>query len=232
MTMKAEKQFDFYEFAGIVLPGAILIAGLSRVVPSIGSVVPVKDISLGSLGLFLILAYAAGHVLQSIGNLIEFLWWYFPGMPTDWVRTDRGHLLSPLQRNALEQQLPKKLVLEGAFSFSTVTAKQWFAISRQIYAAVAAATRASRIDTFNGNYGLNRGLAAAFLLVGIAVVIENRAHWPYTVALACAVALALLRMHRFGRHYARELFVQFLQLPLAEGSPDKKLIIPESSSGE
>lgn len=230
--MKADKQFDFYEFAGIVMPGAILIAGLSRVVPSVGSVIAVKDISLGSLGLFLILAYAAGHVLQSIGNFIEFVWWFFPGMPTDWVRADRGHLLSPSQRSALEQQLPKKLALEGPFSFSTITAEQWFALSRQVYAAVAAATRASRIDTFNGNYGLNRGLAAAFLLVGVAVVIQDRAHWPYAVALACAAALALLRMHRFGRHYARELFVQFLQLPLPDGTPDKKPIILESSSGD
>jgi hypothetical protein len=232
MSMKADKQFDFYEFAGIVMPGAILIAGLSRVIPSVGAVIAVKDMSLGSLGLFLILAYAAGHVLRSIGNFIEFLWWYFPGMPTDWVRTDRGHLLSPPQRSALEQQLPKRLALEGTFSFSCVTAKQWFAISRQVYAAVAAATRANRIDTFNGNYGLNRGLGAAFLIVGIAVVIQDRAHWPYAVALAFAAALALLRMHRFGRHYARELFVQFLQLPLPDGTPDKKTIILESSSGD
>jgi hypothetical protein len=230
--MKADKQFDFYEFAGIVMPGAILIAGLSRVVPSVGSVIAVKDISLGALGLFLILSYAAGHLLQSIGNFLEFLWWHFPGLPTDWVRTDRGHLLSPAQRSALEQQLPKKLTLKGSFSFTAVTAKQWFAISRQVYAAVAAAKRSNRIDTFNGNYGLNRGLAAAFLVAAVVTLIQSRINWPYAVGLVLAASLALLRMHRFGRHYARELFVQFLQLPIPDATPDKKPIILESSGGD
>jgi hypothetical protein len=230
--MKADKQFDFYEFAGIVMPGAILIAGLAQLIPAVGSVITVKDISLGSLGLFLILAYAAGHLVQSIGNFLEFAWWWYPGMPTDWVRSDRGHLLSPSQRSALEQQLPKKLALEGSFSFSAVSAKQWFAVSRQVYAAVAAATRSSRVDTFNGNYGLNRGLAAAFLVLGIVTLIQSRANWPYALGLAIAAALALFRMHRFGRHYARELFVQFLQLPMPENADEKKhLILDASASG-
>jgi hypothetical protein len=47
--------------------------------------------------------------------------------------------------------------------------------------------------------------------------------------LAVAIA-ALYRMHRFGRHYARELFVQFLQLAMPEGADQKKIITTEGAN--
>lgn len=226
--MKADKQFDFYEFAGIVMPGAILLVGLTQVSPKIAAVIPSKDMSLGNLGVFLILAYAAGHLLQAAGNLVENLWWYLPGMPTDWVRTDTGHLLSPGQRSTLQEQLPAKLGLSSSFSFDNVDPKAWFGITRQVYAAVAAAGRSGRVDTFNGNYGLNRGLGASLLIVAIILLTDDRSNWPYAIGLAAAALAALYRMHRFGRHYARELFVQFLQLPIPPENPQKKAVITEA----
>ena len=62
--MKADKNFDFYEFAGIVMPGAILIFGLAQAETLIAQTIPLSDMSIGSLGVFLILAYAAGHLVQ------------------------------------------------------------------------------------------------------------------------------------------------------------------------
>lgn len=226
--MKADKQFDFYEFAGIVMPGAILLVGLTQISPRMAAVIPSEDMSLGNLGLFLILAYAAGHLLQAAGNLVENLWWFFSGMPTDWIRTNTGHLLSLGQRSALQEQLPAKLNLSSPFSFSGVDAKAWFGITRQVYAAVAAAGRSGRIDTFNGNYGLNRGLGASLLIVDFLLLFDDHTNWPYAIGLAAAALAALYRMHRFGRHYARELFVQFLQLPLPPESQQKKSVITEA----
>jgi hypothetical protein len=228
--MKADKQFDFYEFAGIVMPGAILLVGLAQVIPQIAALIPVKEMSLGSLGVFLILAYAAGHLVQTVGNFIEFVWWFFPGMPSDWVRADRGQLLSSSQRTVLQDQLPAKLGLPSPFSFASVDTKAWFAITRQIYAAVAGAGRAARIDTFNGNYGLNRGLGASLLVVAIVVLIDSYLNWPYALGLSVAALAALYRMHRFGRHYARELFVQFLQLPVPPDGQQKKTLITAAGS--
>jgi hypothetical protein len=37
-----------------------------------------------------------------------------------------------------------------------------------------------------------------------------------------ALALAIYRMHRFARLYAREVFVQFLQLPAREFPKEEK----------
>jgi hypothetical protein len=227
--MKADKQFDFYEFAGIVMPGAILIAGLAQAVPNIGAIIAVKDMTLGTLGLFVILSYAAGHLVQTVGNALEGLYWLFSGIPTDWIRTGRGHLLSQGQRTALEEQVPKKLGLRAPFAFKHLDKKEWFSITRQIYAAVAAANRANRIDVFNGNYGLNRGLAASLLLVAAVVIIQDHHHWPYSCGLALAALAGIYRMQRFARHYARELFVQFLQLPLNGTSDTKSLIVDPST---
>ncbi|MBL8809844.1 MAG: hypothetical protein JNM43_06665, partial [Planctomycetaceae bacterium] len=105
--------------------------------------------------------------------------------------------------------------------------KAWYGITRQIYAAVSAAGRAGRVDTFNGNYGLNRGLAASLLTIAILVLFTGRSNWPYSVGLLLGAIAALYRMHRFARHYARELFVQFLQLPMPPDGPQKKLVITE-----
>ena len=43
--------------------------------------------------------------------------------------------------------------------------KKWWPISRQIYADVAKNGKPDRIDTFNGNYGLTRGLTASGLVL-------------------------------------------------------------------
>ncbi len=228
--MTADKQLNFYEFAGIVMPGAILLVGLGQALPHLAAFVPSTDMTLGTLGVFLILSYAAGHLVQTVGNFVEFLWWYFAGMPSDWVRTDRGHLLSADQRKALEKQIPGKLGLHSDFSFAAVDAKAWFNLTRQAYAAVAAAGRAERIDIFNGNYGLNRGLGSSLLAVAVVTLIDDYTKWPYAVGLAIASLAALYRMHRFGRHYARELFVQFLQLPVPLDASPKKVLITDIES--
>jgi hypothetical protein len=80
---------------------------------------------------------------------------------------------------------------------------------REVYAAVADAKRAGRVDTFNGNYGLMRGLAAAILVLLIAAMAVGKG-LLVAGAFAIMFLLALQRMHRFGKHYAMELFIQFL----------------------
>jgi hypothetical protein len=46
-----------------------------------------KDgINLGGLGVFVLIAYATGHLLGAIGNLIEAVHWRTQGgMPTNWI---------------------------------------------------------------------------------------------------------------------------------------------------
>ena len=216
------KQFDFYEFTGILLPGAIVLTALVVLFPSWGLPTLIKDISVGGLGIFIVLAYAVGHLVQAVGNLIEAVWWKcWGGMPTNWLLTKPARLLAEHQISLLQEHLRKQLGL-ASFDITSSSLSDWHAITRQIYAAVAGAGRAGRVDTFNGNYGLNRGLAAGLLAVLALLPTQTTMDWRLVVCVLVGAGLALYRMHRFARHYARELFVQFLQLPERESDKEKK----------
>jgi hypothetical protein len=85
----------------------------------------------------------------------------------------------------------------------------------EVYAEVLGAGKAARIDTFSGSYGLMRGLAAAFVVAFVLAIMAGKGGTVLGV-LAVLFLLALHRMHRYSRHYATELFVQFLALKSAK----------------
>lgn len=121
-SVKADKLFDPYEFTGVLMPGAIFLVGL---------------------GLFVILADVAGHLVLSHGGLIEFLWWRPFGWPTAQILKPDQRLLSKGQRSDLERQVHSKLALKDPFRIADLTPQEWSPITRQIYVAVAAASRSS-----------------------------------------------------------------------------------------
>lgn len=210
------RQFDFYEFVGILVPGTIVLVGTVVLFPGWDPPALIKDTSVGGLGVFVVLAYVAGHVVQAVGNAVEAIWWRcWGGMPSDWLRSKPSRLLAPQQISALQGRIHDRLGL-AVFDIATASASNWYGVTRQIYAEVASAGRAARVDIFNGNYGLNRGIAAGLLLVLVLLLIQTNIDLRVIAAITLAATLALYRMHRFARHYARELFVQFLQLPERE----------------
>jgi hypothetical protein len=196
------RTFDFYEYAGFIIPGAVLTLGLLLFFPE-GRALFTKDgVTFGELGLFVIVAYAAGQLIQTIGNYIEWFWWKpWGGMPGK--RVLAGHYLSAEQRKRLTEALKKDPKI--ARDILSCDKAEYPAIVREIYAVVSTASKASRVDTFNGNYGLLRGLAAAFFtLFVVAIVLAKGA---YVIgALVLLLLLALQRMHRFAVHYSIELF--------------------------
>lgn len=216
------RQFDFYEFTGILVPGATVLAGVLLLVPDFIKPESIKDVSVGGLGLFIVVAYVLGHLVQAVGNGVESVWWkLWGGMPTDWLRTKPDCVLAPSQLTALEKAIKGRLGLDG-LQIAHSTAGQWYAVTRQVYAEVAGAGRAARIDVFNGNYGLNRGIGAGLLVVLVIALINWPVNWTFAGGVTAALALAIYRMHRFARHYAREVFVQFLQLPAREFNKENK----------
>jgi hypothetical protein len=216
------RQFDFYEFTGIFAPGATALAGMLLLAPDFIAPETIKDFSVGGLGLFIVLAYVLGHLTQAVGNGIEWAWWRLcRGMPTDWLRTKPDCLLAPSQFAALEKAIKVHLRLDDIRIVES-TREQWYAVTRHVYAAVAGAGRAARVDVFNGNYGLNRGIGAGLLVVLVIALINRPVDLSIVGGVAVALILAIFRMHRFARHYARELFVQFLQLPERENQKENK----------
>lgn len=209
---------QIYDFAGIITPGAVSLYALSRIYPQIGLLTGDEKISFGEFGLLLILAYVAGHLIQAIGNAIESVYWRcLGGVPSDWVQNGAHYLIAPQQISRVPLQIREVLKLNCPDDLKELRRTDWFSITRQIYAAVKQAGQSERIDIFNGRYGMLRGVAASLIVVMIAAI-NKSAPWPLYIVLLILVFLSLYRMHRFGVHYARELFLQFLTInPTKDG---------------
>jgi hypothetical protein len=203
-------KLTFYEQVGIVIPGSVFLFGLLLFFPVLQPVLTKDGVSVGELGIFVLLSYAAGHLIAGIGNAAEsFLWGLVGGMPSDWVTRTQTPLLSVPQVDLLEKKVQTRLgIIVG--KIRGLDPKIWWPISRQIYADVAKNGKAERIDTFNGNYGLNRGLAAASF--ALACIAASQTKWSIALGLLVLTAVYDYRAYRFGVHYARELYLQFLVL--------------------
>ena len=157
------KKFDFYEFTGILTPGVIVLYVISLKFPTATPFMSSQQLSVGDLGLFIVLAYVAGHLVQSLGNLVEWVFWKpFGGMPTTWVIAGRTvDYLNPQQVEALPAKVEQILGWKLGKGLGEMTEKEWTPVVRSIYAAVQAAGRSGRVDVFNGNYGMLRGVGSA-----------------------------------------------------------------------
>ena len=216
------KKFSFYEQVGIVIPGALFLFGIMFYLPELRDIFAKDGVSVGGLGIFVIISYAIGHLLAALGNVIENLYWGLKrGMPSNWIVGPNPRLLSTSQITKVEALTETRLGL-NAPPFTELTAKTWSPIFRQIYSDVEKYGKPDRGNTFNGNYGLNRGLCAATLAIAAAIFIQSpSSQWGVSLALVVVSFIYLFRMHRFGVHYAREIYNQFLLLPSEPGKSKK-----------
>jgi len=206
------EKFNAYEYIGVIAPGAVVVFAVTLVSPELKQFLVDGGTTLGGLGLFLILSFIAGHLLQGLGNWFENIFWKcFGGMPSNWVKRGNQKILANEQRKLLTQKVSE--LHPEIDNLEQVDDKEWYSLTREIYAIVKAADRAARIDAFNRNYGLLRGVAVSFLVTTAgALFVINLCKWKIYVALAVCTVLAVYRMHRFAVIYARELFVQFIRI--------------------
>ncbi len=207
-----KKDFDFYEFSGIILPGFLTLTGISLIDNSLRTFVWTPQISVGLVLLGIILSYIAGQLIQGLGNFLESVWWkLFRGVPTDWLRTRNNKVISLSQINKIEELIKNQLAPSNFESIKKLSKNEWYLLTRQIYSIIEIVNKSKRIDVFNGLYGLNRGIATSFLIITIIYLF----YYGFTnisiiIVLLILFSLSLYRMHRFAIHYARELFVQFI----------------------
>jgi hypothetical protein len=213
------KNFSFYEQTGILIPGATLVFGLLFFFPEFRMLFFSDGVSIGGLGLFLLISYAAGHLAAALGNIMESCVW-LRGRPSNWVVREKNRLLSPEQMDSLEQLIKQRLRLDVA-EIRGMSARQWFPISRQIYADVMSHGKPARIDSYDGNYTLNRGLAAALLALVLISLPFSETDWRVALGLLPIAVIYTYRMYRFGISYANELYAQFLLLPAQPPLPKR-----------
>lgn len=205
--------FDPYEYIAIIAPGAVVGLGLATEWPELRSLLADRGLTVGGLGLFLVLSFVLGHVTQAVGNLVEgIVWRAFGGMPSHWVKRPEQTLISAQQRQRLLQRLEQD---HGPLGDPAAVGKQaWDAIVREIYTKVNKANRSQRTDAFNRTYGLLRGLCAAFLLLAVLLALAAPAKAKLALVAVAAAGAAGYRMYRFGRNYARELFIEYAGAPM------------------
>jgi hypothetical protein len=208
------KNFSFHEQISIIVPGATLVFGLTFFFPDFRQSFFGDGVSIGGLGLFLLISYAAGHLAAALGNLVELgLWSVDGGRPINRAIEEKSGLLSPEQIDSLESLIKQRLRLDIA-AIRGMAGRQWLPISRQIYADVTSHGKPAKIDSLNSNYELNRGLAAALLaLVLLSLAFSRETEWYVKLGLLPIAIVYLYRMYRFGIGHARELYCQFLLLP-------------------
>jgi hypothetical protein len=201
-------KLTFYEQVGIIIPGSVLLFGSLFFQPDMRSLLTKDGVSVGQLGIFVLLSYAAGHLMAAVGNGIEWLFWKpFGGMPSDWVIKPEQTLLAAAQMTNLEERVRTLLGIDFE-KIAGMTTSEWRPISKQIYARLMKDGQTGRIDTFNGNYGLNRGLTSAMLMM--AVLSLTHEMWGPALGVFAVACVFLCRMYRFGVHYGHELYMQFL----------------------
>jgi hypothetical protein len=205
-------KFDPYEYIGVIIPGVVVVLTLILLYPGASAVLS-SGVTVGEFGLILILAIVAGHLIQALGNAYEgFVWGVLGGMPTTWPAKKSRGLLSAKQLERLET------AIRADFDAPLSELASGRGPVREINAAVRAKGKTDRIEAFNRNYGLLRGISAALIVAGVLVVVVDRNDWVISLMLVAAAAVATYRMTRFGQHYAREMFVEYLRC--RDQSPD------------
>lgn len=209
--MEGAKPFDAYEVVGVIAPGVVVTLLLALEYPALRSLLGKDGLSVGDLGLFLVLAFVLGHLLQALGNALELVVWPDGGLPTNRVRFAKTKLVTAAQRTALQA---KVAAMEGdPKALETYDRVAWRAVTTRAYGIVRAASRTIRIDNANRTYALGRGLTAAFGVCLVWYLVMHRQDWNIIAALAVMLAASVWRMRRAGVHYARALVLEFIDTP-------------------
>ena len=194
-----KKEFSFYEFVGILVPGVMILFFGAISYEDITGKSIVDFSKFGESLIFIIVAYGTGHILHSIGNLYESIFWeLFGGMPTQWlIKKNRfgKFLFSKTQREAILSKIKNQFgdSLEKDYGMDVYN---WLSLKKEV--------TVKRIDVFNANYSLLRGMAVTFYLL----TISSMFFFSWKVVLA-ALVLGLLsnyRMYRFAKIHAIEIY--------------------------
>ncbi len=197
-----KKEFSFYEFVAILVPSAILLYAVQLILEHAYRKQIVDFEKLGETIIFIIICYGVGHIIQSLGNFFENLVWFvYGGMPTKWLTHK-----NKFNKYLFEQSLNQRIVEQVKKKFGDDIEDY----GRLTYNLLFQKDKTKRIDIFNGNYSLFRGLAVSFLIItGLCLYYLT---WQLSLVALVPSLLATVRMIRFAKYYATETFRTFYNL--------------------
>lgn len=198
-----KRDFSFYEFAGILVPGVVCVFVINLIAEVVYARQMLDYSTLGETVIAVVLAYAAGHILHALGNLYEqIFWWALGGMPTYWInqKNSFGNFLLPEET--------RQMVLQKLHHQFHVHTEHDYGVDVYGFLSSKPGVTEKRIDIFSANYSLFRGLTITFYLVGLIALVYLSSKIAI-VLLGCGF-LANFRMVRFSKLYAKEIFRTYL----------------------
>jgi hypothetical protein len=209
------KPFTLYDVLGVLAPGTVLVVGIVTLYPGTVGLFTRSDFTAGSFGLIVLVSYVAGNLVAALGNFLEVpYWWLARGRHTEKARSTKAGILSSFQLLQLQSKLHETGMLPPDRNLDQLAPEDWFGLTRQIHSYIDVRKLTERVELFNAQFGMNRGIAAGFLaLAGMVFLHQGWSGWRIATLLGVAAVLAFYRMHRFSRHYAQALFRQFLVAP-------------------
>lgn len=192
------KTFDFYEFVGLIVPGVLVLVGTGVLWP--GSTVSgiLLPTTTAAIVINLVSAYAVGHLVQAVANLLESLYWRsWGGMPTDWTITR--------PERAVRHSAKDDAIRASGFNGKIEDVKTWRSVLASARARVYDLKKDGRISIFNGSYSLFRGLSVCGLVFTASAWASEHFLLTLYPVLIAVTGLAIYRMHHFALLYAREL---------------------------
>ncbi len=192
------RAFDFYELTGHILPGTIVLVSIPVLFPKVKQFHFLLPESIGSVFLFIILAYLVGHLLQGIGNIFECAYWkLWGGRPTDWPVT------RPWKNKFIDFAWVQENLPSSSKNFSEADLAKWHTRIREVQIEIVSAGYSKRLDIFNGNYLLFRGLLAGESVITVLwlarvepVLYDFFQIFKTFIVFTAIFSLTLYRMHR------------------------------------
>jgi len=200
-----KKEFSFYEFVGILVPSVTLLFFTELIIELVYGKIIIDFSKIGDSIIFLIIAYGFGHILHAIGNFYENIFWkIYGGMPTMWLFKKNR-----FNETLFDDEQTEKISRKIYDKFGQKVGKDY---GRDVYnwLSVKEGITEKRIDIFNANYSLFRGLTMSFYILTILILYFigwKLAFIPFALGI-----LANVRMVRFAKNYAKELFRTFQTL--------------------
>lgn len=193
------EKLNIYEYVAVIVPGVVFLFGLGVMLPEGYVFHPVlMPHDMGTAAVHLFLAFALGHMLQVLGQYVHAYYWSdFGGFPTDWPFSRSHDELSPAVQQA---------VLAASGQPEAADLQEWRRAVATVRSLVTTEGFASRLETFHANYGMFRSTVVAGVLLLLLTPWCTQDLWTICPVMVSGVVVSLLGMHRFGVHYARELF--------------------------
>ena len=197
-----KREFSFYEFVAILAPSAILLYAVQLILEYVYQKQIVDFGKIGETAIFVIICYGVGHIIQSLGNFYEnIVWFVYGGMPAKWLTHK-----NKFNKYLFEQSLNQRIVEKAKKKFGDDIEDY----GRLTYNLLFQKDKTERIDIFNGNYSLFRGLSVSFLI--ITGLCSYYLTWQLSLIALVSFLLATVRMIRFAKYYATETFITFYNL--------------------